>query len=618
MEKVHIKNNIAKFSFSRFGKYAGIVAAAVLCIFIGVSFWQSRSISPEDIAMTDAKVEREDCFLLLSGNDTLMAFRDIQGDTLFVGGKAKVIGEKSKDGYIRPSTYTYSVAGQWVNWLPVIPSCKGRLMVMKPDTASLCRASSKQLHDIVARQKALVKKQLLNIDEQEEHTDYYIRTHDVTESGFDVVTRASEYMHRSKDSLNVLSKALANIKNDMPLRLELCSRYFVWVNESEDASAKPVRVECDMVKEKNGMVVIRTKDSQKPYYLSTPLNTFNTEIIRQYLAKRQAAPKMVLPIHTRIDSIGTYIGTVDPLGEYNGYGKLFEKDGGYYEGYWLHGKRSGFGLALTPGVRMRIGEWKNDSYLGELITYTEERIYGIDISRYQHEKVVKVKKWVRNRKGKKVMRVRNKVQKFNINWNDLRITHLGTLSKKTISGDVNYKISFIYIKSTEGKSVKNNYYLVDYKAARAHGYKVGTYHFFSTKTTGAEQAMFFLKNSRYQYGDFPPVLDVEPTAGQIRQIGGTKAMFAHIRKWLNMVEQAYGVKPILYVSQTFVNKYLPAAPDLMKNYNVWIARYGMYRPNVNLVYWQLCPDGRVKGINTEVDINVFNGFQAEWERFCSN
>jgi lysozyme len=267
---------------------------------------------------------------------------------------------------------------------------------------------------------------------------------------------------------------------------------------------------------------------------------------------------------------------------------------------------------------MRIGEWKDGSYLGELITYTEERIYGIDISRYQHENVMKVKKWVRNRKGKKVLRVRNKLQRFSINWNDLKITHLGNLSKKTISGDVNYKISFIYIKSTEGKSIKNNYYLADYRAAHAHGYKVGTYHFFSTKTPGVDQAMFFLKNSRYQHGDFPPVLDVEPTTGQIRQMGGTKVMFAHIRKWLNMVEQAYGVKPILYVSQKFVDKHLPAAPDLMKKYNVWIARYGMYRPNVNLVYWQLCPDGRVKGINTEVDINVFNGFQTEWERFCGN
>ena len=241
-------------------KRGSIVAAVVLCIFIGVSFWQSRSISTEEIAMTDAKVEREDCFLLLSGNDTLMTFRDIQGDTLFIGGHKVESGK----GNAKPSTYTYSVAGQWVNWLPVIPSCNGRLMVMKPDTASLCRASSKQLHDIITRQKAWVKKELINIDEQEEHTDYYIRTHDVTESGFDVVTRASEYMHRSKDSLDAVAKALANIKDDAPLRLELCSRYFVWVNESEDPKARAKRVECDMVKEKNGMVIIRTKDSQKP------------------------------------------------------------------------------------------------------------------------------------------------------------------------------------------------------------------------------------------------------------------------------------------------------------------------------------------------------------------
>lgn len=589
-------------------KYS-IFPIVVLCIIVVVLLWQSRTVSSEEIAMTDAKVEREDCFLLLSGNDTLMSFRDVQGDSLFVGGRP--------DKHSNVSTVTYSIPGQWVNWLPVIPSCKGRLMVMKSDTASLCKASSEQLHAIVVRQRASVKRLLANIKEQEEHADYYIRTHNVTEDGFDVVTRASEYMHHSKDSLEAIAKVLAKIDDKTPLRLELRSRYYAWVNESEKASARPVRVECETVKEKNGMVVIRTQDSRKPYYLSTSLNTFCTDVIKQHLAKRPA-PRMVLPSHVRIDSIGTYIGTVDSAGCYHGYGKLYKNDGGYYEGNWLHGLRSGFGLALTPGMRMRIGEWKDGSYLGELITYTEERIYGIDISRYQHEKVMKVKKWVRNRKGKKVLRVRNKLQRFSINWNDLKITHLGNLSKKTISGDVNYKISFIYIKSTEGKSIKNNYYLADYRAAHAHGYKVGTYHFFSTKTPGVDQAMFFLKNSRYQHGDFPPVLDVEPTAGQIRQMGGTKVMFAHIRKWLNMVEQAYGVKPILYVSQKFVDKHLPAAPDLMKKYNVWIARYGMYRPNVNLVYWQLCPDGRVKGINTEVDINVFNGFQTEWERFCGS
>lgn len=580
-----------------------ICLATVVAVLLFVCLWQLRSISPEEMKMSDAKVEREDCYLLMSGNDTLMVFRDIQGDTLFAGGKTGA----------HPSTKCYSQAGQWVNWLPVISSCKGRLMVTASDTVSLCHATSEQLHAVISRQKASVQRLLENIKEQEEHADYYIRTHDVTEDGYDVVARASAFLHKSKDSLDVLVKAFAKIDGNTPLRLQLSSRYYAWVQEND--STQPLRVECETIKKKDGLVLIRTIDSSKPYTLSTRLTTFSTDKIKDRIASRNPE-KEILPLHVIVDSASTYIGEVDSKGCYNGYGTRHLLDGSYYEGNWLNGERSGFGLDLTPGMRMRIGEWKKDKYLGERITYTAERIYGIDISRYQHEKITKVKKWVRTRKGKKRQRIVNKVQKFNINWKDLRITHLGNISKKTISGDVNYKISFVYIKASEGKSVINNYYRADYKAAKSHGYKVGSYHFFSPKTSGADQALFFLKNSSYQKGDFPPVLDVEPTAKQVQMMGGTKAMFTQIRKWLTMVEQARGVKPILYVGQSFVNKYLPAAPDLMKNYNVWIARYGEYRPNVNLVYWQLCPDGRVKGINTEVDINVFNGFQTEWERFC--
>ncbi len=68
-------------------------------------------------------------------------------------------------------------------------------------------------------------------------------------------------------------------------------------------------------------------------------------------------------------------------------------------------------------------------------------------------------------------------------------------------------------------------------------------------------------------------------------------------------------RPILYISQRFVNKYLSLAPDLHNNYDVWIARYGEYKPDVNLVYWQLSPDGSVTGIHGHVDINVYNGLE---------
>ena len=87
---------------------------------------------------------------------------------------------------------------------------------------------------------------------------------------------------------------------------------------------------------------------------------------------------------------------------------------------------------------------------------------------------------------------------------------------------------------------------------------------------------------------------------------------------MKMVEQQVGVRPILYVNQMFVNNHLSQAPDIKRDYDVWIARYGEYKPDVRLSIWQLCPDGRVTGIQGAVDINVFNGYQSAFEEFLSN
>jgi lysozyme len=57
------------------------------------------------------------------------------------------------------------------------------------------------------------------------------------------------------------------------------------------------------------------------------------------------------------------------------------------------------------------------------------------------------------------------------------------------------------------------------------------------------------------------------------------------------------------------------ATDIKKKYNVWIARYGEYKPDVKLVYWQLSSTGKVQGITGDVDINVFNGYQGQFAEF---
>ena len=130
-----------------------------------------------------------------------------------------------------------------------------------------------------------------------------------------------------------------------------------------------------------------------------------------------------------------------------------------------------------------------------------------------------------------------------------------------------------------------------------------------------ERRPAFIRSVKLESGDLPPVLDVEPTERQIAAMGGIDKLFASVRTWMNIVRRHTGVRPILYVSQSFVNKHLNRAPDIKKNYNIWIARYGEYKPDIKLVYWQLCPDGRVDGIHGEVDINVFNGYHEQFDRF---
>lgn len=293
----------------------------------------------------------------------------------------------------------------------------------------------------------------------------------------------------------------------------------------------------------------------------------------------------------RIDTIGIYQGQMDRHLEACGQGTMDEWGGCHKEGFWRHDVPHGFAFDSSPFHPLHIGEWKNGRFLGERIKYTTERIYGIDISRHQHEK------------GRR---------RLGINWRQVRITSLG---KRHATEGRTFPVSFVYIKSTEGTTIRNRYFVSDYAKAKKEGIYVGAYHFFSLKSTAEAQANYFVNHTLVRRGDFPPVLDVEPSEAQIRQIGGDLELMRRIRVWMQIVERRTGMRPILYVSQMFINHHMKNAADIKQKYNVWIARYSQYKPDVRLVYWQLCADGRVEGITGEVDINVFNGYQGQFNEF---
>lgn len=519
-----------------------LITAGVLALI--ASAWVAFMYHPateSELEETDTQVVTETRYLLMSGDSTILfAFRDSRGDTL-------LSGIVDKEARLTIDT----IDAQYIKRWQLLPYGNGHYVAEPYDTLKLTKMSSRQLHALLKREAEYLEWSKKVMAEQRVDVDYYLRTHLVTERGFDVVQRYGRLLTIATDSVLCADSLVKRALRANRLRVVLDRRYRL-------ADSTGARLYVRVGKEQ-AMARLKKREAMRPK-----------------------------PLISWVDSIGHYEGERDSLALPHGYGCLYSEEGDFYVGEWVHGKRTGTGFRMVPEHRLRIGEWREDKFIGERIVHMPERIYGIDISRYQHEK------------GRK---------RFQIQWDKLRITSLGTFSKKKIKGVVDYPVSFVYIKATEGTTVENKYFRADYQASRKHGYRTGAYHFFSLKTLGSQQARHFMKIARYQQGDLPPVIDIEPTDRQIAQAGGIEMVFRNVRGWISEVERHWGVKPILYISQRFVNKYLPLAPDLKRDYDVWIARYGEYKPDVNLVYWQLCQDGRVQGIHGPVDLNIFNGFE---------
>lgn len=477
-----------------------------------------------------------------------------------------------------------TLKGVWINRYLFLPINAGRLVVANPDYQmdDTLVVFNQMIDTLIQQNIVRLEKSLRHLKKVEHDVNYYLDVNNVTDVGYNSIATIASKIIETRQQRELTLGILKNITPRQKVEIKMLQRYTLI---ERDDSGHVQRMACRILENEipADYYTIETKDRHKPDSVHSIYHNITTaDFVKETI--KTAPLKM---------SSQVYEGELHN-GKREGHGMYYDDDGNFYDGFWKDDKREGFGFAIDSIGRLRAGEWKADVYLGERMTYTADRIYGIDISRYQHDI------------GKK---------KYAINWDKVRISHLGTISSKKIRGDVDYPVSFCYIKSTEGKTIKNNYYKSDYANAKKVGIRCGAYHFYSTKSTASEQARWFLQNTHFQKGDLPPVLDIEPSAGQIRAMGGSEAMWKDIRIWLTTVEKAVGVKPLLYVSQNFVNRYMKDVPDIKRNYRVWIARYGEYKPDIKLVIWQLCPDGRVSGIHGQVDINVFNGYNDQYEDF---
>lgn len=172
----------------------------------------------------------------------------------------------------------------------------------------------------------------------------------------------------------------------------------------------------------------------------------------------------------------------------------------------------------------------------------------------------------------------------------------------------NIQLGFAFIKATEGIGNTDSQFKRNWKKAKDNAVIRGAYHFFIASKDGRMQAENFIDKVELEQGDMPPVLDVEQMNGatpvQLRK---------EIKKWLEIVENHYRVKPIIYTNVDFYSRNLGTEFD---SYPLWVAHY--YQPeqpriNRGWIFWQHSDEGRVNGIVSKVDFNVFNGDSTEFK-----
>ena len=198
-------------------------------------------------------------------------------------------------------------------------------------------------------------------------------------------------------------------------------------------------------------------------------------------------------------------------------------------------------------------------------------IHGIDVSRYQQH----------------------------IAWEQVQAMQVKDIS-----------LGFAFIKATEGIGNVDPGFRRNWKKSKNAGVIRGAYHFFIASKDGKMQAQNFINKVKLEPGDLPPVLDVEQRNGV-----SVTELKKEAKKWLAVIEEYYGVKPIVYTNVDFYNQNLGSDFD---SYPLWVAHY--YEPHQPRIkrgwhFWQHSDEGRVNGILSKVDFNVFAGDSMAFRNF---
>ena len=175
--------------------------------------------------------------------------------------------------------------------------------------------------------------------------------------------------------------------------------------------------------------------------------------------------------------------------------------------------------------------------------------------------------------------------------------------------------AFAIIKATDSYDYTDPMYATNHAQAKAAGMWTGAYHFARPDATAGDavrEADKFVSVVNLGAKDLIPALDLEVTGGLT-----TTPLQNWVAAWLTEVTARTGVKPMIYTSPAFWQKYMGDSSALADaGYKtLWVAHWNVTTPWVpannwgghGWTFWQYSNCGTVPGISGCVDLDRYNG-----------
>jgi len=178
-------------------------------------------------------------------------------------------------------------------------------------------------------------------------------------------------------------------------------------------------------------------------------------------------------------------------------------------------------------------------------------------------------------------------------------------------------VHYAFIRVSDGVNTRDAKFAANWAGTKNVGIIRGAYQFFrpSQNVTTQADMMIDALGGAYTPGDLPPVIDVEDDGGL-----APATVAARVRTWVDRVEGALGVKPIVYTGKYFWRDEVGSPSSFAEN-PLWIAQYTSLCPDIpapwaKWTFWQYTDRGTIAGIAGGVDTNRFNGSLAELRAYA--